>query len=310
MNLLRESLPDGFPTDYLLARIKGRRASLVADWQPLLAEGVPPGTSDEGIWEALLQEFEWLYRQMNRELRHSFAPVFLVFELKTIILCLRNKEIEERLKIDRLLSFSLLSERVQEALLKGTDIRSTVAAVTDCFASAGESFREMERAYADKGLKGFENSLMRLHLEHTVKTKHHPAIKEFFILFIDLRNLMILYKHLRWDIAAPPPFIAGGTVPYSRLREISEKGELAGLETFLQRVKGLTAGGIKGTESALETSLLRNMTDKLRRIGREADGVGLILDYLWRLYVEARNLALLHHGKDVDREALAMELIQ
>ena len=66
INLLRDIDSPGFPNDYLITRIKGRRAALIANWNAARAQGLSPGTSDERIWEALLNELEWLYGQMNR----------------------------------------------------------------------------------------------------------------------------------------------------------------------------------------------------------------------------------------------------
>ena len=63
------------------------------------------------------------------------------------------------------------------------------------------------------------------------------------------------------------------------------------------------------TAQLLESVLLRGMTTKLRRIGRESEDVGLILDYVWRVYIQARNLAVIYHGEGVGPDALEKELI-
>ena len=59
-------------------------------------------------------EFRWVYRQMNEGLRHTFAPLFLWFEVRTILLCLRFRRGGERRKAAGLLADSLLAKQVQQ----------------------------------------------------------------------------------------------------------------------------------------------------------------------------------------------------
>ena len=306
---MREIAADGFPADYLLARVRGRRAALVSDWSNLAAGGLPAGTSDESIWRALLTEFEWLYRQMNRSLRKRFAPVFVLFELKTIVLCVRNKAVQRTAEIERLLERSLLSDGLQQALRETSDVRSAVVAVTEILAVVAGDLRALKTGYAEEGLKGFENGLMRGYLAHAAATRMHPAIRTFFAAFIDLRNLMILYKHLRWEIEDEAEYIPGGTVEPSRFEQAAARKEFAGLEALAKVVTGSKHVPAAASEGALETVLLRRMTQQLQKAGRESEDVGLILDYVWRSYVQARNLAVLHHAGDLAPETLERELI-
>ena len=51
------------------------------------------------------------------------------------------------------------------------------------------------------------------------------------------------------------------------------------------------------------------MTHQLRKTGGDSEGVGLILDYVWRVYVHARNGALLLHAGSLGANALERELI-
>lgn len=128
MNLLRDIDSPGFPNDYLIARIKARRAALTANWKTVRAHGLTPDASDERIWEALLNEIEWLYRQMNRTLRECLASVFVLLELKTIVLCLRNKEAGRVREIDTLLTHTLLTDSLRQALGDQPDVRSIITA--------------------------------------------------------------------------------------------------------------------------------------------------------------------------------------
>src|SRR5208282_4010036 len=103
VEFLRKIDDRGYPTEYLLSRIRGRRAHLIADWRPLVMSASPVDrlaltrygsimTDDypEAIRQYLLKEFGWVYSQMNRTLRKIFRPFFLYTELSTIFICLRN----------------------------------------------------------------------------------------------------------------------------------------------------------------------------------------------------------------------------
>jgi vacuolar-type H+-ATPase subunit C/Vma6 len=139
-------------------------------------------------------------------------------------------------------------------------------------------------------------------------TRLDPVMRAFFVFFIDLRNLVLAYKHLRWRVAGPCRFIAGGSVEPARMEEIVKRGELAELDDLATAVTGQTIS-IAESEGALETILLRSMNQRLLHLRPAMDGVGWIVIHLWRVYVEARNLALLHHGAGVDPAVLERELI-
>lgn len=308
---MRELASNGFPADYLLARIRGRQSALIGDWRALLVQAPAPAASDEAIWGAMLREFDWLHRQMDRKLRARFAPVFALFELKTIVLCLRNSAIRRTAEVDRLLARSLLAEPVRQALRAGAATGSAAGAVIDALAGVCEGFRELTAAHADEGLKGFENTLTRIYLQQIVQARLAPLIRQFFAVFIDMRNAMVLYKQLRWGVGEKAAFIAGGTIAPERFEQTLARKDHAGLDALVKEVAGLPSVPVAANEGALETVLLRAVTKKLRDIARATvgDRDGLVLDYLWRLYVQARNLAVLHHARDVARETLEQELI-
>lgn len=290
-DLIHDEATDGYPTDYLIARIKGRRTSLISDWRPVIEKRVAPDASDERIWEALLRELEWLHAQMNREMRATLAPLFALLEVKTIVLCLRNRAIGRTNEAARLLERSLLSDRVKETLLHGRDLRSTIAAL-------GIDY--------EGNLADVENDLMRIVLQKIAAARLAPALRAFFVLFIDLRNVMLLYKRLRWSLGDHVRFISGGGMEVPELENIRDD---AALDDLLKRVTGLESVSVAASEGALETVLLRSMTQRLERSQRSADDTALIIAYVWRLYVQARNLSILHHGAGLEPRVLERELI-
>jgi hypothetical protein len=74
----------------------------------------------------------------------------------------------------------------------------------------------------------------------------------------------------------------------------------------------VTAGQIVSaaeTQGALETALLATLTARLMKM-RHAEGSVPILVYIWRLYVQARNLAVLHHAGDLEPRVVERELVR
>ena len=150
---------------------------------------------------------------------------------------------------------------------------------------------------------------MRGYLAHTVTIQLHPRIQQFLRAFIDLRNIMILYKQLRWGVGDPGAVIEGGMFELSRLVQLVKNKELNSWEDLVREATALKIVPASASEGALETVLLTSLTERLRQIGRGEDGVGLILDYIWRIYVHARNLAVLYHAPDLGEATLERELI-
>ena len=149
---------------------------------------------------------------------------------------------------------------------------------------------------------------MRGYLAHAATTRSHPVIQQFLRAFVDLRNVMILYKQLRWGVEDAGAFIDGGTFELSRLVQLNSWEGLA------KEAAGLRVLPAAANQGALETVLLTSLTGRLRQsgrdnLGRNSDGVGLILDYIWRIYVHARNVAVLYHAADLGEATLERELI-
>ena len=306
MEPLRDIATDGYPADYLVARLRARRARLQAEER----QGQPlPALTDESIWDDLLTEFDWLRRQMDPRLRAVFAPVFTLFSVKTLVLALRNKAAERQAAVGRLMRHELLGGELREALVRAPDAGTAVAAIAGAFAAAPDDARSLAAAYAEGGLKGFESQLTRLFLARVAAARTPPVIRRFFAAFIDLRNVMTLYKHLRWGFHDAAAFVSGGELAVPRLVEASSRGDTACLEAVVAETTGTTAPVAAAGEAALESRLLSHLTQQLHRAGREGTDLDLILDYVWSVYVHARNRAVRLHAAGVGAEALARELI-
>jgi hypothetical protein len=149
-NLLRDDAGSGYPPAYVLARLHGRRAALVV---PRAAASADAG-SDEQIWRAFLDELGWLFRQMDARLRDANAPLFALFEMKTIVLCLRNAALDRVQSQRRLLESSLLSAPLRNILGQRRHVGAIVAALGGALGTMSRAFLDLDSRYFEAGLKG------------------------------------------------------------------------------------------------------------------------------------------------------------
>lgn len=317
--LLRRVEDRGYPTEYLFSRIRGRRSYLITDWKPLALGASPPDflpsrygdimTDDypEGIWRYLLKEFGWVYFQMNRALWEIFWPFFLYTEIRTICVCLRYAKGGETGKIERLLSSSLLSKKTKAILGGGGNLSSAVGGIEDRFILQSNGFSGLRKVFDEAGLRGVEQFLSKRYLEHTAYSKLHPVMKDFFVSVIDSRNILSLYKFLILNAKNTPYFIRGGRITEKMFMRAAGRKDFFDLASLIRKFTGLWIE--KPDAANMENALYRMVTLSLRKTGGDPLGVGLILDYLWRCSLEARNLSTLFYGREIDREILAAELV-
>ncbi len=318
--LLRHLEDRGYPAEYLLSRIRGRRSRLITDWRPLIYDAEPADylsstryqgfvrdRTPEGIWRCLLREYRWVYAQMNESLREIFRPLFLYTELRTIFICLRHLKREKDGRINDLLGDSLRAGEVADSLTASDDVATAVQGIERIFLTLSERFRGMVKALDDDGLRGVELHLTNTYLAVTAADDLHPVMESFIARLIDARNIMSTYKYLRMEKRALPAFIPGGTIPGERLGGVIEKGNLFGVNTIIRDFCGLKIDTPDPTK--VEVALYKGITRFLRKGGREPFGAGPILDYLWRCSLEVMNLSVLFHGKDLEREAVLAELV-
>jgi vacuolar-type H+-ATPase subunit C/Vma6 len=320
MDLLYSPADRGYPAEYLLARIKGRRSRLIKDWKRLAfdaglfddslgrrPDGLLKVKSLGSIEGDLAREYRWVYEQMNLQLREIFTPFFLHAELRTVFICLRRLKDKKAGALDELLSTSLLSERMKDILLLSEDVKLAVAKIENLFSSLSTAYAGLTAILDTDGLRGFEQQLTERYLTETVRAKLHPFMKSFFLRLIDARNAMSLYKFLKLDMNTKPSFIAIGSIPGSRLMEIAKSDDLLKAGELIKELAGVPVD--RPDPTSIELALYRGMTRWLRKAGRDPFGAAPILDYLWRCSLEAMNLRVLYYGKDFEREAVAAELV-
>jgi vacuolar-type H+-ATPase subunit C/Vma6 len=297
MKLLRELTQPDYPADYLAARIKGRKASLIHNWQPYIVEPDKiPSVSDAAIWEKFIHELHWLYAQMNSRLRLVCHGVITFFELRTLFLCLRFMEGGQKKTAIELLAKSLIDRTVQKLFEQETNTSALVRKLLIQIDISGDAAKKLEVAYDNKGLISFEKLLYIEFFTDALRVNSHAAIHSFFKDLIDLRNIMSQAKHIRWRHTQPPDLIPGG------LR--TDKHSL-----FKQK-KLPAAAMLKSDIQLLETSLLTDLTKKIHRSSRNKGNICVIIDYLWQRYMETKNLGTILNAQNISPDRITQELIQ
>ena len=321
MDLLQSPEGSGYPTEYLIARIMGRRVYLVKDWNDVLfspgtLENIMPACyrklvsehAKEGVWKRLLEEYRWVYFQMNKTLRKVFYPFFMYSEIKTILWCLRYKmEKETRTAIEDILCFSLLSKEVKEALKKEGEMPLILEEFENKFLSSKGKPGGLKEIFLRDGLKGVEEGLTNGFMEQTVSSRLHPVLSKFFIFLVDIRNILTLYKYERWAVKTDPVFIKGGGISRSILRKAVQAGGILRTGRFVHQLTGVSISGTDASE--IENTLLTGLTKAIRSMAIENVEIGLILDYLWKIHIEAQNFSILLYSRDIERTNLRKELV-
>ena len=320
MELLQNPGDRGYPTEYLLSRIKGRRSKLIKNWKALVHDqdlflasssskqgGMRAPISPDRIWADLVHEYQWVYGQMNRQLREIFYPYFLYAELRTVFICLRRIRDKKEGVDDEILGKSLLSDEMKKVLLSSIDLTEAVAGIERLFTTLSKQFAGLTEIVQNEGLRGVEQRLTEAYLTVTAGSRLHPLVHMFFSRLIDARNIISLYKYLRLELKSFPPVLPGGSIPETRLRQLAEKNDLVAIGSLIHEFTGIKVERPEPTK--VELALYTGMTRWLHKEGREPFGVAPILDYLWRCSIEAMNLSVLYHTKDLERDAVAAELV-
>ncbi len=283
MNILQRPPDRGYPTEYLLSRIRGRKVRY--------GDSIA-GESPEGVWRRLLLEYRWVYSQMNKGLQDVFLPFFIYFELKTLFICLRYKS-AGNLMMPEMLKFSLLSEEVKELLKSDTDMSAVVGKIEKTLMPFSPGFSGLKEKFVTGDLMALEQKITNAFLEYAITACTHPLIRHLFAYIIDSKNIISLYKHLRWKMGRPI-FISGGSMPEKRLMRIFEGQDISGVLFLINK---LTAIAIENIDASnVENSLHEGMTDFLKRNAADPLSIGVIVRYLWRCYLETINKNIAFYG--------------
>jgi vacuolar-type H+-ATPase subunit C/Vma6 len=309
----------GYPLEYVLSRVRGRRSRLIRDWRAL-AYGAGPTEylasaqyhgfvrerSLEGLWRSLQKEHQWVFGQLDEAMRRTLAPYFLYAELRTITVCLRLIQGGKGQQTGDVLAESLLADDLK-TVLRAEDAATAIAGLEDTLVRLSAGFRGLSALYEERGLRELEQKLVNQYLADVPERPLQPVVREYFRRIIDARNILALYKSLRLASKDATLFIPGGSITVERLRDLQERDDLFAVVALVRQAAGITIAAPDPTQ--LEVALYRGVTKFLKQEGKDPLGTALILEYLWRCSLEVTNLSVLLAGKDLDRESAAAELV-
>lgn len=268
MKLLTDRGYRAYPSDYLLVRLKGRMDQCLDHIRRI--------TPDKAR-EHIDMEHRWVYLQMNDRLREKLWPYFFYREIRRVFEWLRFSDISSTS-----LELSLLSEEIKDIFSKIRDAPLRVERLETTLRSFLKGFEGIKKSF-EGGVRTFEETFVNQFLLIISRSIKYFALREFFRFMIDFRNLIGLYKHLRWRIETSPHFLSGGHIKISDLK----KASLSGDPSLVQRLSAVKLNIPIDDLSELEIRLYRGLKEIMRRqCLKNPVEPFLIPYYLWSIYLE------------------------
>lgn len=266
-----------YPTDYLLARLRGRKAERRLR---------TPQPEKERDTREYAREVRWLYRQMNRKSKRKLAPLFVLFELQEFIHWLRRARgaAESEGISARFLDSSLWPPVVLRAWSRRETAQERLTILEHHLISRIPECQGVSTLYAADNPAAVERRLLGPVLTHGATAGPSPLLREYFRGRLDCANLMAVAKSWLWRLPAPPLPIPGGQLAPEQLDRIWRTGDGHRL--------GLPAGVSKETITPAQiAALAAKKKGALRQaVHNECssqDPVAVIMDYLCFLEEEA-----------------------
>jgi len=282
----------GYPFPYVLARIRGRRSRRKE--RPTMPEAATVAETAETRLEqgdaplaAARAERNWLWSQLEPDMRNAFAPLVFYHELKPLALAIRRREVRQWDQVAAIMEGSLL---VTPLLLLVADDRIGTKEALERIGRFMQrilpGFGHLEDVYLTGGIGAVEGRILNVTLGLIAAHSLQPGLQTFFIRLIDMLNLLTLFRHQRWRSETVPSFVPGGRISTKRLNSWQGGRGAAERDACVAALTG--SGALPESPSELEEEFMRGMTRFCRRLSRDPDGIGLLVEYLWSLYLEAR----------------------
>ena len=266
VDLLATVRQDGYPTDYLLARLRFRTR--------VFADRCPAGRGEEA-WQELQKEYGWLFRQMNVGLRHELAPVFFYFELRNFFAALRFSAGSDRSGLNATLAASLLGPQLQAMLKKEQAFPAKLKELGNFLGRYGEGFSRLDEVWGRGGLNCLETSLFNGFVMIIKREQPPRAVGDFLARLLDRRNLLLLAKQQRWQLANS--LLPADDHPALVRRRLGR---------YLAQLNRQEPG-LVDEPTRLDNLLLRTLLRDCRRLARTSQPLAMLLAYLYSCWQTA-----------------------
>lgn len=289
-----EVFPGGYPTEYLLSRIRSRR-SFLSETGPMEKGKLQSFVgNDQKIWQVAQSERRWLFGQMNHELRSMLVPVFVYFEINTLVHIIRSLVSAEPVNIPSLLQKSLLRKRIKDILSNRSSVLEVLARFERYCCEQRVDVAGLVTAYEQGGLRKSEEVLRSRLLLHALHASRHCIVNAFIKDLVDMRNLLVLSMWRRWQVKGAPLLVTGGGINMKFPgKDITEND----LHRMIRRWCGGAELSVDQLHPvALEPILQSRLLGKLTRMRRLGDPVSECIEYIWRLFLVTRERSLHYHG--------------
>ena len=309
-----------YPTEFLVARLQGKKSRLFQNWEQLLSrtdlqellQDTPlyPYLSEYGnvgAWRYLNYEHQWVYVRMNPALRKLFAPYFIFRQIESLLVSLRylhRKGSLDEIKLQ--VNSSLLNNDLQAVLTSGMDFTEIIRELEIQLVSISKNFEGLSNKYMENGFPELEMFLKEVFFAHIASLQADQLLAAFFKRLIDHHNSLILAKTLHWKQKEIPRFLVGGTHAVELFEKAFFKNDLRPIFKLF-RLDDLQ--NIQSSVSVMETALLKNITTMLKTWARFRSATAYILYYLWEQFRYTRNISMLLHTVMLDDELVAEHII-
>lgn len=278
IRLLQQPRSAGYPTDFLLARLRGKRQHL--------AESRSAGGSDNR-WSDLQDDFQTVFAAMEKGLRRRFAPCFLYFELRNLQMILRTVSSHDQQQLEQLGRHSLLQRRLLAQLQQSEESVDAFAVIDRWLSPLIPGWEPLAEIYTQHGFRPAEEKLTETVLRHFADSRLTPEMTSFITGLIDMRNLLAAARCLRWELDVLS-LVNGGSQINRQLEMAMRKDGVNGLKQILEHQVSEGVEDLAHLERVLQLRISR----QLASLARDPLGFGLILDYLWQRYQAFRSSGL------------------
>ncbi len=320
LNLLKKPDECEYPGEFLVARLHGKKGGLFRNWEFLLVGDNPLEALQDsifypylrkyaavGAWRFLRNEYLWIYKRMNKQLRDTFGVYFAYHEISTLVKslrCIHGRDENE--SVVQQLHNSLLHDEIQKILTDDYDFKDMLNTLELCLSARSGTFRGLKHSYERNGFRGLEFFIRQRFLKYILARNKSPMLKKLLQYMVDFHNSITLAKSLRWQTELEPNFVKGGTLNQDKFKRAYRQNDLGAIINIFP----LPSTEEKVSSAAeLETLLLGLITRELKRWSYKGTMEEYILFYLWEQFRYTMNISTVLHTIQLDDEEIRKSII-